>query len=98
PCFGSGVARRRGSAAVSRRLRFRARIRHRAQVARDAAVSGGADLDQSSPRLFPRACAWDAEIVMESDVRDRSQRSDVRDQMSEIRSQRSGLSYLTSDI
>ena len=41
--------------ADARRLRLRQRIRHRAQVPRDAAVPGGADLDQPDLRLRGRA-------------------------------------------
>ena len=36
---------------------FAARIRRRAQVPRDAALPGGADLDQPDPELCRRACA-----------------------------------------
>ena len=56
--LGSVMAGRRGCAADPRRLRLRRGIRHRAQVARDAAVPGRADLDQprSSP-ISPSTCS-----------------------------------------
>ncbi len=50
--------------AVPRRLRLRLRIRHRAQVPRDAAVPGGADLDQPDPELRGRAHARPAPFVL----------------------------------
>ena len=43
--------------ADARRLRLRQRIRHRAQVPRDAAVPGGADLDEPDLRVRRRAPA-----------------------------------------
>ena len=45
-----------------RRLRLRRGLRHRAQVPRDQALPGGADLDQPDPRLRGRARARPAEI------------------------------------
>ena len=50
--------------AVPRRLRLRLRIRRRAQVPRDAAVPGGADLDQPDPVLRGRACARPAALLL----------------------------------
>ena len=47
-----------------RRVRFRRGLRHRAQVSRDAAVSGRADLDQPDPRLRRRARARPAAVVL----------------------------------
>ena len=47
-----------------RRLRLRRGLRHRAQVPRDAALSGGADLDEPDPRLRRRARARLAAIVL----------------------------------
>ena len=43
--------------AVPRRLRLRGRVRRRAQVPRDAALPGGADLDQPDPVVRRRARA-----------------------------------------
>ncbi len=43
---------------------FAEEYRHRAQVPRDAAVSGGADLDQLDPVLSRRACARVAAVVL----------------------------------
>ncbi len=51
------LGRRRDVRADPRRLRLRRGIRHRAQVPRDAALPGGADLDQSDPVVSRRACA-----------------------------------------
>ena len=45
------------------RLRLRGGIRHRAQVPRDAALFGGADLDQPDPVVSLRARARPAEVV-----------------------------------
>ena len=50
--------------AVPRRLRLRLRIRRRAQVPRDAAVPGRADLDQPDPHLRRRARARPAALVL----------------------------------
>ena len=50
--------------AMPRRLRFRRRIRHRAQVSRDAALSGGPDLDQPDPVVCRRARARAAAVVL----------------------------------
>ena len=50
--------------AVPRRLRLRLRVRRRAQVPRDAALPGGADLDQPDPVLRGRARARPAEVVL----------------------------------
>ena len=47
-----------------RRLRLCARVRHRAQVARDAAVSDRADLHQHDPGLRRPARAGDAAVVL----------------------------------
>ncbi len=47
-----------------RRLRLCARVRHREEVARDAALSDGADFDQHDPRLRSAACAGAAEILL----------------------------------
>ena len=49
-----------------RRLRLRRGIRHRAQVSRDQALYGGADLDQSDPLLHSRARARLAAVVLRS--------------------------------
>ena len=53
--------------AVPRRLRLRLRIRRRAQVPRDAAVPGGADLDQPDPELRGRARARIAAVFLSRD-------------------------------
>ena len=55
--LGSGLGRRRHVRADPWRLRLRRGIRHRAQVPRDAALHGGADLDQHDPELHLRARA-----------------------------------------
>jgi alkylation response protein AidB-like acyl-CoA dehydrogenase len=55
------AGRRPTSACRPRRLRLRLRIRRRAQVPRDPAVPGGADLDQPDLQLHGRACAGLAE-------------------------------------
>ena len=47
-----------------RRLRLRRGVRHRAQVPRDAALPGGADLDQPDPVLSRRARARPAALVL----------------------------------
>src|ERR1044072_5899172 len=47
-----------------RRLRLRRGVRHRAQVPRDAALFGGADLDQPHSLLSRRARAGLAEVVL----------------------------------
>ena len=47
-----------------RRLRLRRGVRHRAQIPRDAALPGGADLDQSDPLLSRRARARFAAVVL----------------------------------
>ena len=60
-CF---MGRRRHVPADPRRLRFRRGIRHRAQIPRDAALHGGADLDQSGAVLHRRARARAAEVVL----------------------------------
>ena len=52
--------------ADARRLRLCLRIRHRAQVPRDPAVPGGADLDQHDLQLRRRACAGLAALVLMS--------------------------------
>ena len=54
----------RGLPADVRRLRLRARIRHRAQVARDAAVPDRADLHQHDPGLRGPARAGIAAVVL----------------------------------
>src|SRR5205807_8092280 len=46
------------------RLRLRGGIRHRAQVPRDAALFGGADLDQPHSLVSLRACSRAAEVVL----------------------------------
>ena len=51
---------------VPRRLRLRLRIRRGAQVPRDAALPGGADLDQPDPFVRGRACARAAALVLGS--------------------------------
>ena len=43
---------------------FAVGVRRRAQVPRDAAVSGGADLDESDPLVHRRARPRDAEVVL----------------------------------
>src|SRR5688500_16267811 len=58
------MGRRRGLHADLRRLRLRARVRHRAQVARDAALSDRAHLDQHDPRLRGTARAGAAAVVL----------------------------------
>src|SRR5690606_15898796 len=45
-------------------LRLCQRIRHRAQVPRDPALPGGADLDQPDLRLRGRACSRPAAVVL----------------------------------
>ena len=47
-----------------RRLRLRRGIRRRAQVPRDAPLSGGADLDQSHPVLCRRTRARHAALLL----------------------------------
>src|SRR5450759_4251648 len=47
-----------------RRLRLCLRVRRRAQIPRDTAVSGGADLDQPNPVLRRRARARPAAVVL----------------------------------
>ena len=66
------AARRRGVLgrgrhvpADPRRLRLRRGVRHRAQVPRDAALHGRADLDQPRAVVHRRACARPAEVVLE---------------------------------
>ena len=49
-----------------RRLRLRRGLRHRAQVPRDAALSGRADLDEPDPDLRRRARARTAAVVLTS--------------------------------
>ena len=49
--------------ADARRLRLRRRIRHRAQVPRDAPLPGGADLDEPDLRVRRRARARPAAVV-----------------------------------
>ena len=56
--------RRRTLPADARRLRLCERIRRRAQVSRDAPVSGRADLDESDPVLRGRARARLASFVL----------------------------------
>ena len=46
------------------RLRLRRGIRHRAEVPRDAALPGGADLDEPHPRLSRRARARHAAVLL----------------------------------
>ena len=58
------VGRGRHVRADAWRLRLRGGIRHRAQVPRDAALLGGADLDQSDPLVSRRACARLAAVVL----------------------------------
>ena len=62
--LGSGLGRRRHVRADPWRLRLRRGIRHRAQVPRDAALHGGADLDQHDPELHLRARARPAALVL----------------------------------
>ena len=62
--LGSGLGRRRHVRADPWRLRLRRGIRHRAQVPRDAALHGGADLDQHDPELHLRARARPAAVVL----------------------------------
>jgi acyl-CoA dehydrogenase len=50
------------------RLRVCERIRCGAEIPRDAAVPGGADLDQPDPQLSGRACAWYAKVILRCDV------------------------------
>ncbi len=50
--------------AIPRRLRLRRRVRHRAQIPRDAALPGGADLDQPDPRVRGGARARSAAVVL----------------------------------
>src|SRR6185369_9395867 len=50
--------------AVPRRLRLRRGVRRGAQVPRDAALPGGADLHESHPVLRGRACARAAALVL----------------------------------
>src|SRR5262249_18047142 len=59
-----GSGERRG--ADLRRIRVRGGVRHRAQVSRDAPLSGGAGLDQPHPRVHQRARAGPPEIVLMS--------------------------------
>ena len=54
----------RGLRADPWRLRLRRGIRHRAQVPRDPALPGGADLDQPDPQLPRRARAGNAALVL----------------------------------
>ncbi len=58
------LVRRRHVRADARRLRLRRGIRHRAQIPRDAALSGGADLDQHDPFVSGRARARPAAVVL----------------------------------
>src|SRR4051794_2229364 len=51
---------------MSWRIWLRPRIRHRAQMARDAPVSGRADLHQPGPRVSRRARAGNATLVLSS--------------------------------
>ena len=62
--LGGGVGRRRHVRADPWRLRLRRGVRHRAQVPRDAALHGGADLDQHDPELHLRARARAAALVL----------------------------------
>ena len=64
-----------------RRFRLCRRVRRRAQVPRDAALPGGADLDQPDPVLRRRACPRHAAVVLEAKAmsrRDDAQRRDER--------------------
>src|SRR6266478_5885576 len=54
---------------VPRRLRLRPRIRHRAQVSRNPAVPGGADLDQPGPVLRGRARARATPLLLSAPMR-----------------------------
>src|SRR6185436_19513697 len=58
------LGRRRHVRADPRRLRFRRGVRHRAQVPRDAALYGGADLYQFGAVVYRRACARPAAVVL----------------------------------
>ena len=73
---GGGVGRRRHVRADPWRLRLRRGVRHRAQVPRDAALHGGADLDQHDPELHLRARAGSAALVL-SGARPSEKRSPV---------------------
>ena len=64
PGLGSQLEGGRHVRPDARRLRLRRGVRHRAQVSRDAALSGGADLDQSHPRPCRNACPRPAEILL----------------------------------
>ena len=57
--LGGVVVRRRHVPADARRLRLRRGVRHRAQVPRDAALSGRADLDEPDPVARGRRTCWD---------------------------------------
>ena len=55
--------------ADARRLRLRRRVRHRAQVPRDALVPGSAGIDEPDSVLHRRARARDAEVVTDAPAR-----------------------------
>ena len=66
---GRGLACGRGLPADVRRFRLRARVRHRAQVARDAAVSDRTDLHQHGAGLRGAARAGAAALVLNAALR-----------------------------
>src|SRR5271170_1522335 len=50
------------------RFRLRRRIRHRTQIPRDAALSGGADLDQPHPLPCRDPCSGSSEVLLMMDI------------------------------
>src|SRR3984893_11045315 len=68
------MARCRGDDVNLWRLRLRARIRHRAQMARDPPLPDGTDLNQPDPRLYRPARPRHATLVLSVKIEDGSNR------------------------
>src|ERR1700730_12972081 len=66
------MARCRGDDVNLWRLRLRARIRHRAQMARDPPLPDGTDLNQPDPRLYRPARPRHAALVLSVKIEDGS--------------------------